>query len=100
MTPRKLQEMLTTFSDSEKRMVLSAYEAAEEALQGKMRSNNHPFIEHPLAIAHIVCQNEDDIRSFGCRLLFILIGSCGLLGDHRTNRQQYLFRFFAHVLLS
>ena len=54
MTPRKLQEMLTTFSDSEKKMVLSAYEAAEEALQGKMRSNNHPFIEHPLAVAHIV----------------------------------------------
>ena len=55
MTPRKLQEILTSFSDSEKRMVLSAYEAAEEALQGKMRSNNHPFIEHPLAVARILC---------------------------------------------
>ncbi|MBR1537872.1 MAG: HD domain-containing protein, partial [Bacteroidales bacterium] len=54
MIPRKLQEMLPSFSDSEKRMVLSAYEAAEEALSGKMRSNNHPFIEHPLAVAHIL----------------------------------------------
>ena len=48
--------MLPLFSDSEKRMVLSAYEAAEEALHGKMRSNSHPFIEHPLAVAHIVCK--------------------------------------------
>ena len=54
MIPRKLQEMTAAFSDDEKRMVLSAYEAAEEALRGKMRSNSHPFIEHPLAVAHIL----------------------------------------------
>ena len=53
-TPRKLQEMLSDFQDREKALVLSAYEAAEEALAGKMRSNSHPFIEHPLAVAHIV----------------------------------------------
>ena len=52
--PRKLQEMLSDFPESERSMVLAAYEAADEALQGKMRSNNHPFIEHPLAVAHIV----------------------------------------------
>ena len=46
--PRKLQEMLSDFPDSERALVLSAYEAADEALQGKMRSNSHPFIEHPL----------------------------------------------------
>ena len=61
-TPRKLQDILTLFSDKEKRMVLSAYEAAEEALRGKMRSNNHPFIEHPLAVAHILCR-EIGLRS-------------------------------------
>ena len=53
-TPRKLQEMLSDFQDREKALVLSAYEAAEEALAGKMRSNSHPFIEHALAVAHIV----------------------------------------------
>ena len=52
--PRKLQEMLSGFSDRERSLVLAAYEAADEALQGKMRSNSHPFIEHPLAVAHIV----------------------------------------------
>ena len=56
MIPRKLQEILSDFSESEKRMVLSAYESAAEALQGKMRSNSSPFIEHPLAVAHIVCR--------------------------------------------
>lgn len=53
--PKKLQEMLQSdFSDAEKKMLLSAYEAAEEALAGKMRSNSHPFIEHPVAVAAIV----------------------------------------------
>ena len=56
MIPRKLQEMLPLFSEKEKRMVLSAYDAAAEALQGKMRSNSSPFIEHPLSVAHIVCK--------------------------------------------
>ena len=54
--PRKLQEILSGFSEKEKRMVLSAYDAAAEALQGKMRSNSSPFIEHPVAVAHIVCK--------------------------------------------
>ena len=56
MIPRKLQDILSDFSEREKRMVLSAYEAAAEALQGKMRSNSSPFIEHPLSVAHIVCK--------------------------------------------
>ena len=53
--PRKLQELMAGFNDADKRMLLSAYEAAEEALRGRMRSNNHPFIEHPLTVARIVC---------------------------------------------
>ena len=52
--PRKLQDLLSDLPERDKKLVLSAYEAAEEALQGKMRSNSHPFIEHPLAVAHIV----------------------------------------------
>ena len=53
--PKKIQEMLQSdFTDAEKKTVLSAYEAAEEALAGKMRSNSHPFIEHPVAVAAIV----------------------------------------------
>ncbi len=56
MLPKKLQEILSDFSEREKKMVLSAYEATAEALQGKMRSNSSPFIEHPLGVAHIVCK--------------------------------------------
>ena len=54
--PRKLQDLLTDLPERDRKLVLSAYEAADEALQGKMRSNSHPFIEHPLAVAHIVCR--------------------------------------------
>ena len=54
--PKKLQEILADLPDGERKLVLSAYEAAAEALEGKMRSNSHPFIEHPLAVAHIVCK--------------------------------------------
>ena len=56
MLPKKIQEILTGFTEPEKRMVISAYEAADEALQGKMRSNSHPFIEHPVAVANIICK--------------------------------------------
>ena len=56
MLPKKLQDILSNCSEREKRMVLSAYDAAAEALQGKMRSNSSPFIEHPLSVAHIVCK--------------------------------------------
>ena len=54
--PRKLQEIIADFTDADRKLVTSAYEAAEESLRGRMRSNNHPFIEHPLAVAHIVCK--------------------------------------------
>ena len=55
-------------------------------------------IARQITIAHIICQDEDDVRALGCRLLFRLFGSSRLLGDHRTDREEYLFCLFAHVL--
>ena len=75
--PRKLQDLLTDLSDREKKLVLSAYEAADEALQGKMRSNSHPFIEHPLAVAHIVCREIGLRADAACAVLL-----------HEANRFQ------------
>ena len=54
MIPRKLQELVQKFPDADRRMVMKAYEAAEESLAGRMRSNSHPFIEHPIGVARIV----------------------------------------------
>ena len=75
--PRKLQDLLTDLTDREKKLVLSAYEAADEALQGKMRSNSHPFIEHPLAVAHIVCREIGLHADAACAVLL-----------HEANRFQ------------
>ena len=75
--PRKLQEILTDMSEKEKRLLLSAYEDASEALEGKMRSNNHPFIEHPLAVAHIVCKEIGLRADAACAILL-----------HEANRFQ------------
>ncbi len=75
--PKKLQEILSDFHDSEKKMVLSAYEAAREALDGKMRSNSHPFIEHPVAVAHIVCK-EVGLRADAATAILL----------HEANRFQ------------
>ncbi|MGX8707721.1 MAG: RelA/SpoT family protein [Bacteroidales bacterium] len=75
--PRKLQEILSDISDREKKMLLSAYEAASEALEGKMRSNSHPFIEHPLAVAHIVCKEIGLRADAACAVLL-----------HEANRFQ------------
>ena len=36
-------------------LVFRAYTIAEEALKDQTRSNGHPFIEHPLAVAKIAC---------------------------------------------
>ena len=75
--PRKLQEILADASDPEKKLLLSAYEAASEALEGKMRSNSHPFIEHPLAVAHIVCKEIGLRADAACATLL-----------HEANRFQ------------
>ncbi len=77
MIPRKLQEILPEFSEKEKKMVISAWEAAEESLQGKMRSNSHPFIEHPLATARILCK-EIGLRADAVAATFL----------HEANRFQ------------
>ncbi|MCR5827911.1 MAG: RelA/SpoT family protein [Bacteroidales bacterium] len=37
-------------------MIRRAYDLACTCLEGKARSNNHPFIEHPLAVAEIVAR--------------------------------------------
>ena len=75
--PKKLQEILSDSTDREKKLLLSAYEAATEALEGRMRSNSHPFIEHPLAVAHIVCKEIGLRADAACATLL-----------HEANRFQ------------
>jgi GTP pyrophosphokinase len=42
------------YSDEGRALIRKAYDVAEKALAGELRSNGTPFFEHPLAVARIV----------------------------------------------
>ena len=50
-----IDELFPRYDQAGKDLILKAYEIAEEALKDQTRSNGHPFIEHPLAVARIAC---------------------------------------------
>lgn len=54
MIPKELENIVPTCSESEKQMLLSAFECAAVELATRTRGNNHPFIEHPLGVVSIV----------------------------------------------
>ncbi len=56
MIPTALQKILESYGESDRRMVVSAWETASTLLQGRERSNHHPFIEHPLGVVRIVAE--------------------------------------------
>lgn len=59
-----LRDIIKDYSSEDAAKVQAAYRLAEEALAGKMRSNNHPFLEHPLGVARIVgCEISLDAES-------------------------------------
>ena len=56
MIPQSLLRIISDYGEADRRMVLSAYEQAERLLDGRLRSDRHPFIEHPLGVARIVAE--------------------------------------------
>ena len=56
MIPLSLLRIISDYGEADRRMVLSAYEQAEKLLDGRLRSDRHPFIEHPLGVARIVAE--------------------------------------------
>lgn len=56
MIPKVLENIISSYSESEKQMVVSAFECAAVELATRTRGNNHPFIEHPLGVISIVSQ--------------------------------------------
>ncbi len=51
-----LNDILSFYSPKEQEQILIAYNIANESLNGKLRENKHPFIEHPLGVAQIVAK--------------------------------------------
>ena len=50
-----IDELFPRYDQAGKELILKAYEIATEALKEHKRSNGKPFIEHPVAVARIAC---------------------------------------------
>ncbi len=57
MIPEKLLKITEGYSESDKAMVLSAWNSAESMLAGRERGNRHPFVEHPLGVVDILAND-------------------------------------------
>ena len=54
MIPEAINKICAEYAPDRQAAIEEAYNLAEEALRGKLRSNNHPFIEHATQVAQIV----------------------------------------------
>ena len=52
---KHIDEWFPRYDETGKELVLKAYEIAYDALKDHQRSNGNPFIEHPVAVARIAC---------------------------------------------
>ena len=50
-----IDNIFSKYSEEGRDLVRKAYNVASEALAGELRGNGKPFIEHPLGVAKIVC---------------------------------------------
>lgn len=50
-----IDNIFSKYSEEGRDLVRKAYNVASEALAGDLRGNGKPFIEHPLGVANIVC---------------------------------------------
>ena len=50
-----IDNLFPRYDEAGKEMILRAYETAAEALKEQKRSNGNPFIEHPIAVSKIAC---------------------------------------------
>ena len=51
----RIEELFPRYDENGRRLVKAAYDIASEVLKEYKRSNDNPFIEHPLAVAKIAC---------------------------------------------
>ena len=51
----RINELFPRYDDAGKTLIKLAYDIAEDALKDQKRSNGAPFLEHPVAVARIAC---------------------------------------------
>ena len=54
MIPESIKNICADYTPQQTAVINSAYLLAQQALQGKLRSNSHPFLEHAVGVARIV----------------------------------------------
>ncbi|MBR5855797.1 MAG: bifunctional (p)ppGpp synthetase/guanosine-3',5'-bis(diphosphate) 3'-pyrophosphohydrolase [Bacteroidales bacterium] len=77
MTESRLQSIIANYPPKDGELVIGAYKIAERALEGQMRANSIPFIEHPLGVASIVA-NEIGLMPEALAAVFL----------HEASRQN------------
>src|SRR5574344_1470036 len=50
----EIEEIYKYYSPEQQKEIEYSYRLAEATLSGKSRENGHPFLEHPVGVAHIV----------------------------------------------
>ena len=50
----KVNGLFGKYTDEGRALIARAWEIAETNLEGQLRGNGHPFIEHPINVARIV----------------------------------------------
>ena len=51
----RIEKLFPRYDENGKAMIYKAFKIAEESLADRKRSNDAPFIEHPMAVARIAC---------------------------------------------
>ena len=50
-----IEQIFPRYDQRGKKLIFNAYKIAQEALKEQVRSNGAPFLEHPVAVAKIAC---------------------------------------------
>ena len=81
MTEGRLNEIISTFDEKDRRLVLEAAAEAERRLKGKVRDNGHPFFEHPQEVA---CIAHDMLTLDACSIAAIMLHEASRFSCEKT----------------
>ena len=102
MTEGRLNEIISTFDEKDRRLVLEAAAEAERRLKGKVRDNGHPFFEHPQQVA-VIAFDMLTVDSYAIAAIMLHEAgrfSCEKVSDINKSplMQQYRQKYPAEVV--
>ena len=85
-----IERLFPRYDSRGKELIYNAYRIAEDALKEQTRSNGHPFIEHPLAVAQIAC-DEIGLSAECVAAVFLQQAICFAQFAHMVN--AHIFKY-------